>query len=87
MFVVTNICRDKTFCRKHVFVATKMILAAAPANDMGAVTESAGRREHFSSLRWYLSARKSPFAHVLTVLLNFRFKSGLAVFDYAADKM
>ena len=70
-----------------MFVATKPILAAAPASNRGAVTESAGRREPFSSLRWYLSARESPFSHVLTVLLNFRFKSGLAVFDYAADKM
>ena len=38
MFVATNICRDKNmFCRrdKHNFVATKMILVAAPANDGG----------------------------------------------------
>ena len=42
MFVVTNICRDKRFVAtkicvrldEHVCVATKMILVAAPANDI-----------------------------------------------------
>ena len=53
MFVVTNSCRDKSFvarntclsrqkfCRsKHTFVATKIVLVAAPANDNSHLTHS-----------------------------------------------
>ena len=47
MFVATNTCRDK-----HVFVATKMILVAAPVNDTCRHQSSCGQTKSPCGLVW-----------------------------------